>query len=161
MKIGKEVNWKEIISESAKLLRDNYYYYSDEMLNIEAELKINIGNNIPMKCISKGWTGKRVVFWTNQELKKIENYFCKKYEKLEEKQGDGDTLLVAAWISDELSKYCFISGLEKGVTILDTKYEDFMLDYIKDKNNIKMSKEETKNEAEDEKNNKGKKEEEK
>ena len=146
MKIGEEVNWREIISESAKLLRDNYYCYSDEMLNIEAELKINIGDNIPMKCISKGWAGKMVVFGTNQELKKIENYICKKYEKLEEKQGDGDTLLVAAWISDELSKYCFISELEKGVTILDPKYEDFMLDYIKDKNNIKMSKEEAKKE---------------
>ena len=39
-----------------------------------------------MKCISKGWTGKMVVFGTNQELKKKENYICKKYEKLEEKQ---------------------------------------------------------------------------
>ena len=35
------------------------------------------------------------------------------------------------------------------MTILDPKYEDFMLDYIKDKNNIKMNKEERKNKPDD------------
>lgn len=135
MKIGEKVNWIDIILESAKLLRENYYCYSDEMLNIEAELKINIGDNIPIKCISKGWTGKMVIFGTNQELTKIENYICKKYEKLVD--NNEENALVNAWISDDINKYCFISELEKGVTILDPKYEGFMLDYVKEKNIIK------------------------
>ena len=135
MKIGEKVNWIDIILESAKLLRENYYCYSDEMLNIEAELKINIGDNIPIKCISKGWTGKMVIFGTNQELTKIENYIYKKYEKLVD--NNEENALANAWISDDINKYCFISELEKGVTILDPKYEGFMLDYAKEKNIIK------------------------
>ncbi len=135
MKIGEKVNWIDIILESAKLLRENYYCYSDEMLNIEAELKINIGDNIPIKCISKGWTGKMVIFGTNQELTKIENYIYKKYEKLVD--NNEENALANVWISDDINKYCFISELEKGVTILDPKYEGFMLDYAKEKNIIK------------------------
>ncbi len=135
MKIGEKVNWIDIILESAKLLRENYYCYSDEMLNIEAELKIHIGDSVPIKCISKGWTGKMVIFGTNQELTKIENYIYKKYEKLVD--NNEENALANAWISDDINKYCFISELEKGVTILDPKYEGFMLDYAKEKNIIK------------------------
>jgi galactokinase len=134
MKIGENINWKEKILESAKLLRENYYCYSDEMLKLEAELKISMGESIPLKCISKGWTGKMVIIGTNKELEKYESYIGKKYEKLIEGEG-----LVNAWISDEVNKYCFISLLEKGISILDPKYEDFMLEYIKHKNNIESS----------------------
>ena len=134
MKIGEEINWKDTILESAKLLRENYYCYSEEMLNLEAELKINMGDNIPIKCISKGWTGKMIILGTVDEVKKYENYIEKKYEKLTEGEG-----LANAWISDDINKYCFISWLEKGISILDPKYEDFMLEYIKHKNIIESS----------------------
>ena len=134
MKIGEEINWKDTILESAKLLRENYYCYSEEMLNLEAELKINMGDNIPIKCISKGWTGKMIILGTIDEIKKYENYIGKKYEKLTEGEG-----LANAWISDDINKYCFISWLEKGISILDPKYEDFMLEYIKHKNIIESS----------------------
>ena len=134
-KIGEEIDWKETLLESAKLLRENYYCYSDEMLNIEAELKLNLGDKIPIKCISKGWTGKMAIFGTNEELKKYEDYITKKYEKLSEGEG-----LAYAWIADDVNKYCFISGLEKGITVLDPKYEDFMLEYSKQKNIIEPPK---------------------
>ena len=104
------------------------------MLKLEAELKISMGESIPLKCISKGWPGKMVIIGTNKELEKYESYIGKKYEKLIEGEG-----LVNAWISDEVNKYCFISLLEKGRSILDPKYEDFMLEYIKHKNNIESS----------------------
>ena len=134
MKKGDNVDWKEMILESAKLLRENYYCYSDEMLKIEAELKIKMGESIPIKCISKGWSGKMVIFGTNDEVKKYENYISKKYEKLVEGEG-----LINAWISDDVKKYCSISWLEKGISILDPKYEDFMLEYSKHKNNVDIN----------------------
>ena len=132
MKLGEKINWEETILKSAKLLRENYHCYSDEMLQTEAELKINFGENVAIKCISKGWSGKLCILGKNDELKKYEDYILKKYENLnQEKNG-----LVKAWISDDINKYCFISTLENGISILDPKYEDFMLEYIKDKNNI-------------------------
>ena len=131
MKVGEEIDWKETILESAKLLRENYYCYSDEMLNIEAELKMNLGEIIPIKCISNGWYGKMVILGSNEEVKKYEDYISKKYEKMMEGTG-----LANAWMTDEVNKYCFISELTKGMTILDPTYEDFMLEYIKQKNNI-------------------------
>ena len=133
LKIGEEINWKEKIIESAKLLRENYYCYSEEMLNLEAELKINFGMNLPIKSINNGWAGKMVILGNKTELKKYEEFMIKKYEKYLENKGDG---LVDKWITDDINKYCYISELEKGVSILDTKYEDFMLDYIKHKNNV-------------------------
>ena len=136
MKIGEEIDWKEKIEESAKLLRENYYCYSEEMMNLEAELKIQFGINLPIKSISNGWAGKMVIIGNDNELKKYEEFIEKKYEKYLENQGDG---LAYAWITDDIKKYCFISELEKGICILDPKYEDFMLEYIKHKNNIEPS----------------------
>ena len=136
MKIGEEIEWKEKIEESAKLLRENYYCYSEEMMNLEAELKIQFGINLPIKSISNGWAGKMVIIGNDNELKKYEEFIEKKYEKYLENQGDG---LAYAWITDDIKKYCFISELEKGICILDPKYEDFMLEYIKHKNNIEPS----------------------
>ena len=136
MKIGEEIDWKEKIEESAKLLRENYYCYSEEMMNLEAELKIQFGINLPIKSISNGWAGKMVIIGNDNELKKYEEFIEKKYEKYLENQGDG---LAYAWITDDIKKYCFISELEKGICILDPKYEDFMLEYIKHKNNIEQS----------------------
>ena len=136
MKIGEEIDWKEKIEESAKLLRENYYCYSEEMMNLEAELKIQFGINLPIKSISNGWAGKMVIIGNDNELKKYEEFIEKKYEKYLENQGDG---LAYAWITDDIKKYCFISELEKGICILDPKYEDFMLEYIKHKNNMEPS----------------------
>ena len=136
MKIGEGIDWKEKIEESAKLLRENYYCYSEEMMNLEAELKIQFGINLPIKSISNGWAGKMVIIGNDNELKKYEEFIEKKYEKYLENQGDG---LAYAWITDDIKKYCFISELEKGICILDPKYEDFMLEYIKHKNNIEPS----------------------
>jgi galactokinase len=136
MKIGEEIDWKEKIEESAKLLRENYYCYSEEMMNLEAELKIQFGINLPIKSISNGWAGIMVIIGNDNELKKYEEFIEKKYEKYLENQGDG---LAYAWITDDIKKYCFISELEKGICILDPKYEDFMLEYIKHKNNIEPS----------------------
>ena len=136
MKIGEDIDWKEKIEESAKLLRENYYCYSEEMMNLEAELKIQFGINLPIKSISNGWAGKMVIIGNDNELKKYEEFIEKKYEKYLENQGDG---LAYAWITDDIKKYCFISELEKGICILDPKYEDFMLEYIKHKNNIEPS----------------------
>ena len=136
MKIGEEIDWKQKIEESAKLLRENYYCYSEEMMNLEAELKIQFGINLPIKSISNGWAGKMVIIGNDNELKKYEEFIEKKYEKYLENQGDG---LAYAWITDDIKKYCFISELEKGICILDPKYEDFMLEYIKHKNNIEPS----------------------
>ena len=130
MKIGEEIDWKEKIEER------NYYCYSEEMMNLEAELKIQFGINLPIKSISNGWAGKMVIIGNDNELKKYEEFIEKKYEKYLENQGDG---LAYAWITDDIKKYCFISELEKGICILDPKYEDFMLEYIKHKNNIEPS----------------------
>ena len=74
-----------------------------------------------------------VILGNQTELKKYEEFMIKKYEKYLENKGDG---LVDKWITDDINKYCYISELEKGLSILDTKYEDFMLDYIKHKNNV-------------------------
>ena len=133
MKVGEDINWKEKIIESAKLMRDNYYCYSEEMMNLEAELKIKFGINLPIKSINNGWAGKMVIIGNDTELKRHEEFMEKKYEKFLENQGDG---LAYAWITDDINKYCFISGLEQGICLFDPKYEDFMLEYIKHKNNI-------------------------
>ena len=135
-KIGEEIDWKKNIFESANLLRDNYYCYSEEMLNIEAELKIKFGMNLPIKCISNGWAGKMIIIGNDSELVRYKEYIEKKYEKFLENQGDG---LAYAWITDDINKYCYISEIEKGICILDPKYEDFMLEYIKHKNIIEPS----------------------
>ena len=136
MKIGEEIDWKEKIEESAKLLRENYYCYSEEMMNLEAELKIKFGMDLPIKCISNGWAGKMAIIGNENELIKYKEFIEKKYEKLLENQGDG---LAYAWITDDINKYCYISEIEKGICLLDPKYEDFMLEYIKHKNNIEPS----------------------
>ena len=136
MKIGEEINWKEKLIESAKLMRDNYYCYSEEMMNLEAELKIKFGMDLPIKCISNGWAGKMAIIGNENELIKYKEFIEKKYEKLLENQGDG---LAYAWITDDINKYCYISEIEKGICLLDPKYEDFMLEYIKHKNNIEPS----------------------
>ena len=136
MKIGEEIDWKQKIEESAKLLRENYYCYSEEMMNLEAELKIQFGIKLPIKSISNGWAGKMVIIGNDNELKKYEEFIEKKYEKYLENQGDG---LAYAWITDDINKYCYISEIEKGICLLDPKYEDFMLEYIKHKNNIEPS----------------------
>ena len=136
MKIGEDVDWKEKIIESAKLMRENYYCYSEEMMNLEAELKVKFGINLPIKSISSGWTGKMVIIGNDTELKRYEEFMEKKYEKFLENQGDG---LAYAWITDDINKYCFISEIEKGICLFDPKYEDFMLEYIKHKNNIEPS----------------------
>ena len=135
-KIGEEIDWKKNLFESANLLRDNYYCYSEEMLNIEAELKIKFGMNLPIKCISNGWAGKMVIMGNDSELVRYKEFIEKKYEKFLENQGDG---LAYAWITDDINKYCYISEIEKGICILDPKYEDFMLEYIKHKNIIEPS----------------------
>ena len=135
-KIGEEIDWKKNIFESANLLRDNYYCYSEEMLNIDAELKIKFGMNLPIKCISNGWAGKMIIIGNDSELVRYKEYIEKKYEKFLENQGDG---LAYAWITDDINKYCYISEIEKGICILDPKYEDFMLEYIKHKNIIEPS----------------------
>ena len=136
MKIGEDVDWKEKIIESAKLMRENYYCYSEEMMNLEAELKVKFGINLPIKSISSGWAGKMVIIGNDTELKRYEEFMEKKYEKFLENQGDG---LAYAWITDDINKYCFISEIEKGICLFDPKYEDFMLEYIKHKNNIEPS----------------------
>ena len=136
MKIGEDIDWKEKIIESAKLMRENYYCYSEEMMNLEAELKINFGINLPIKSVNNGWAGKMVIVGNDTELKRYEEFMEKKYEKFLENQGDG---LAYAWITDDINKYCFISELEKGICLFDPKYEDFMLEYIKHKNNIEPS----------------------
>ena len=136
MKIGEEIDWKKNILESANLMRENYYCYSEEMLNLEAELKIKFGMNLPIKCISNGWAGKMVIIGNDSELIRYKEYIEKKYEKFLENQGDG---LAYAWITDDINKYCYISEIEKGICILDPKYEDFMLEYIKHKNIIEPS----------------------
>ena len=136
MKIGEDVDWKEKIIESAKLMRENYYCYSEEMMNLEAELKVKFGINLPIKSISSGWAGKMVIIGNDTELKRYEEFMEKKYEKFLENQGDG---LAYAWITDDINKYCFISEIEKGICLFDPKYEDFMLEYIKHKNNIQPS----------------------
>jgi len=136
MKIGEDIDWKEKIIESAKLMRENYYCYSEEMMNLEAELKINFGINLPIKSVNNGWAGKMVIIGNDTELKRYEEFMEKKYEKFLENQGDG---LAYAWITDDINKYCFISELEKGICLFDPKYEDFMLEYIKHKNNIEPS----------------------
>ena len=136
MKIGEDIDWKEKIIESAKLMRENYYCYSEEMMNLEAELKINFGINLPIKSVNSGWAGKMVIIGNDTELKRYEEFMEKKYEKFLENQGDG---LAYAWITDDINKYCFISELEKGICLFDPKYEDFMLEYIKHKNNIEPS----------------------
>ena len=135
-KIGEKIDWKENIIESAKLMRENYYCYSEEMMNLEAELKIKFGINIPIKSINNGWAGKMVIIGNDAELKRYEEFMEKKYEKFLENQGDG---LAYAWITDDINKYCFISEIEKGICLFDPKYEDFMLEYIKHKNNIQPS----------------------
>ena len=135
-KKGEEIDWKEKIIESAKLMRENYYCYSEEMMNLEAELKIKFGINLPIKSISNGWSGKMIILGDDNELKKYEEFLEKKYEKFLENQGDG---LAYAWITDDINKYCFISELERGICLFDPKYEDFMLEYIKHKNNVEPS----------------------
>ena len=136
MKIVEDIDWKEKIIESAKLMRENYYCYSEEMMNLEAELKINFGINLPIKSVNSGWAGKMVIIGNDTELKRYEEFMEKKYEKFLENQGDG---LAYAWITDDINKYCYISEIEKGICLLDPKYEDFMLEYIKHKNNIEPS----------------------
>ena len=68
IKTGEEIDWKEKIIESAKLMRENYYGYSEEMMNLEAELKIKFGMDLPRKCISNGWAGKMVIIGNENEL---------------------------------------------------------------------------------------------
>ena len=136
-KINDKINWKQTIIDSAKLLRENYYCYSDEMLKIEAELKVSFNNSdIPIKCISNGWHGKMVIVGNKEIIGKYEEFLFNKFEKLTENQGDG---LANAWITDDINKYCFISDIEEGLAVLDPKYEDFMLDYVKQKNNVVAS----------------------
>ena len=48
-KIGEKIDWKENIIESAKLMRENYYCYSEEMMNLEIAASkgaVQLGENI-------------------------------------------------------------------------------------------------------------------
>ena len=64
----------------------------------------------------------------------MEKYLFDKFEKYNQDKGD---MLISAWISDDINKYVIRSDFGGCINIFDPKYEDFMLDYVKQKNNIK------------------------
>jgi hypothetical protein len=68
----------------------------------------------------------------NSEIDDIEKELTAYYEKYNETHGSGD--LVSMWISDDISRYCYVSSFNGGLSFLNPKYEDFMLEYVKLKN---------------------------
>ena len=122
-----------LLTKSADNLRDNCECYSDEMKRaMKAVCSSNKYTNTSFKLISEGWCGNMLALGVNSEIDDIEKELTAYYEKYNETHGSGD--LVSMWISDDISRYCYVSSFNGGLSFLNPKYEDFMLEYVKLKN---------------------------
>ena len=118
-----------VLNKSAENVRDNCECYSDEMKRA-MKVVCNKYNDTSFKLISEGWCGNMIAIGANSEIDDIEKELTAYYEKYNEMHGD----LVSMWISDDISRYCYVSKFNGGISFLNPKYEDFMLEYVKLKN---------------------------
>ncbi len=131
-KNDQKLNLIKLLEESGLRQKKDYSCYSDEMIRIENYIKEKF-ENVGVKHIGEGWSGKMILITKSENgeeyLKEMQNLLT----KINDKSGDG---LVSAWISDDISSYCYLSDFEGNFGLMDPKYEDFMLDYVKLKNNV-------------------------
>ena len=126
-------NFVTLLTQSADNLRDNCECYSDEMKRaMKVVCSSNKYTNTSFKLVSEGWCGNMFALGLNSEIDDIEKELTAYYEKYNETHGSGD--LVSMWISDDISRYCYVSRFNGGLSFLNPKYEDFMLEYVKLKN---------------------------
>ena len=121
-----------LLTKSADNLRDNCECYSDEMKRAMKAVCNSKYTNTSFKLISEGWCGNMLALGVDSEIDDIEKELTAYYEKYNETHGSGD--LVSMWISDDISRYCYVSRFNGGLSFLNPKYEDFMLEYVKLKN---------------------------
>ena len=131
-RINDKIDWVEMLSKSGELMKEQYDCYSEEMKALSKKLK-ETHKKIGIRAISDGWSGQMVVVGIKEEVALIEKEVYNYYEKYNENMGDN---LVSAWISDDLNRYCYSSDFGNCMCLLDTKYEDFMLEYVTMKNNV-------------------------
>ena len=129
---GEKIDIIEELKIGNKNMKENYDCLSEEMISLEIELKDKY-NNIGIKSVSEGWSGKLIGIGHKDNIEKMEKYLIDKFEKYNQDKGD---MLISAWISDDINKYVIVSEFGGSINIFDPKYEDFMLDYVKQKNNI-------------------------
>ncbi len=129
---GEKIDLIEQLKLGNKNMKENYDCLSEEMISLEIELNDKY-NNIAIKSISEGWSGKLIGIGNKDSIQKMEKYLFDKFEKYNQDKGD---MLISAWISDDINKYVIRSEFGGCINIFDPKYEDFMLDYVKQKNNI-------------------------
>ena len=129
---GDKINFMESLKNSNKLMKENYDCMSEEMLSLELEINEKF-KTVAIKSINEGWSGRLIAISQQEEIKKLENYLFEKFERYNDDKGD---MLISAWISDDINKYVIRNTFGGCINIFDPKYEDFMLDYVKQKNNI-------------------------
>ena len=131
-KINDKIDWIERIKESSLIMKNDYNCFSEEM-NIIINDNINNNNKfkkIAVRLISEGWCGKMCAIGNKEDIEMIEKILNEKFEKYNENKGDN---LISAWISDDLGKYCYSGEFSQGICLFNPEYEDFMLDYVKEK----------------------------
>ena len=132
VKISDLINWSDEFKESGTFLQKLYEAYSEEMIFFLNFLSESKSNKLSVKLLDEGWKGRLCVLG---EETLINEYKQRVLNKLETLLND-ESRLVSAWISDDISNYCYKSKLGRGLSLMDPRYEDFMLEHLKQKNNL-------------------------
>ena len=132
VKISDLINWSDEFKESGTFLQKLYEAYSEEIIFFLNFLSESKSNKLSVKLLDEGWKGRLCVLG---EETLINEYKQRVLNKLETLLND-ESRLVSAWISDDISNYCYKSKLGRGLSLMDPRYEDFMLEHLKQKNNL-------------------------
>lgn len=128
---GDKIDWiKEINDSCANMI--NYECFSDEISGVLRGLKKKYPQ-IGFKLISKGWSGNCIALGYTSDIKQLETEIIELYEQKNEDIQDN---LITAWISDDITHYCYRTPLGNHISILNPKYEDFMLEFVDKKLNL-------------------------
>ena len=117
-------NIMKIIKESHSEMDSLYDCLSDDIRKmINFVRRSNSADTLSLKLASDGWSGNIFVLGGDSSVEAIGEALVKECESYENRGQE----VANIWISDEINKYCYWSGVGGGLAVLNPIYEDFML----------------------------------
>lgn len=117
----------QMITESNNEMNSLYDCFSEEISKmIELVKKFEKEENVngsSLKLASDGWSGNICVFGEERNISKIGDMIIKHYDSYENRGQE----IANLWISDDINKYCYWSGIGGSLAMLNPAFEDFML----------------------------------